>query len=415
MNKETGLTNLYILAFTHRNLPVSEIGDLHIEPDLQEDRLTKFKSTMNFGELMFLSTCNRVEFTFTTTDKVDTKFLQKFFHSLYPNLLETERHSFATNASIFSGLTAVEHQLSVASSVDSMIVGEREIITQVRSAYESCLKMGLTGDLIRIIIRHTIETAKKVYTNTNIAKRPVSVVSLAYHKLRDMDVPLDSRILIVGAGVTNNNMSRFLRKHGFTNFNVFNRTLSKAEKLAEDLNGSAHALDTLKTFKGGFDILITCTGSENHILTPEIYDSLLQGEASRKVVIDIAIPQDLSPEIIQNHNVCHISVEVLQKISNENLKARSKEIQHVEEIISDAMYEFKHIEQIRSVELAMRAVPNKVKEIKSTAINEVFKNELSELDEGSRELVDKIIGYMEKKYMSMPMIMAKEILLKKRT
>jgi glutamyl-tRNA reductase len=332
---------------------------------------------MNFGELMFLSTCNRVEFTFTTTDKVDTKFLQKFFHSLYPNLLETERHSFATNASIFSGLTAVEHQLSVASSVDSMIVGEREIITQVRSAYESCLKMGLTGDLIRIIIRHTIETAKKVYTNTNIAKRPVSVVSLAYHKLRDMDVPLDSRILIVGAGVTNNNMSRFLRKHGFTNFNVFNRTLSKAEKLAEDLNGSAHALDTLKTFKGGFDILITCTGSENHILTPEIYDSLLQGEASRKVVIDIAIPQDLSPEIIQNHNVCHISVEVLQKISNENLKARSKEIQHVEEIISDAMYEFKHIEQIRSVELAMRAVPNKVKEIKSTAINEVFKNELS--------------------------------------
>jgi glutamyl-tRNA reductase len=142
---------------------------------------------------------------------------------------------------------------------------------------------------------------------------------------------------------------------------------------------------------------------------------LLQGEASRKVVIDIAIPQDLSPEIIQNHNVCHISVEVLQKISNENLKARSKEIQHVEEIISDAMYEFKHIEQIRSVELAMRAVPNKVKEIKSTAINEVFKNELSELDEGSREVVDKIIGYMEKKYMSMPMIMAKEILLKKRT
>ena len=80
-----------------------------------------------------------------------------------------------------------------------MIVGEREIITQVRSAYESCIKMGLTGDLIRIIIRHTIETAKKVYTNTNIAKRPVSVVSLAYHKLRDMDVPLDSRILIVGA------------------------------------------------------------------------------------------------------------------------------------------------------------------------------------------------------------------------
>lgn len=415
MKNETGLKDLHIVAFTHRNLPVSEIGNLHIEPDNQKDRLSSIKFDMELGEMMFLSTCNRVEFLFTSKRTVDTNFLHEFFNSLYPNLGEEHRDLFAENADVFCGLNAVEHKLCVASSVDSMIVGEREIITQVRGAYESCLKMGLTGDLIRIIMRHTIETAKKVYTNTNIAKRPVSVVSLAYHKLRDMDVPMDSRILIVGAGVTNMNMSRFLKKHGFTNFNVFNRTLAKAERLAEDLNGTAHDLKALATFDKGFDIIITCTGSENHILTPEIYDSLLQGETSRKVVIDIAIPQDLSPEIIASHNVTHISVEVLQQISNENLKARSKEIQHVEEIIGEAMFEFAHIEQMRSVELAMRAVPNKVKEIKSTAMNEVFKNELSDLDEESREVVDKIIGYMEKKYMSMPMIMAKEILLKKRT
>ena len=174
-------------------------------------------------------------------------------------------------------------------------------------------------------------------------------------------------------------------------------------------------MDVIKTFDKGFDIIITCTGSEQHILTPEIYASLLQGEETRKVVIDIAIPQDLDPEIIKNHNVSHISVEVLQQISNENLKARSKEIQHVEEIINEAMYEFKYIEQSRAVELAMRAVPNKVKEIKSTAMNEVFKDELNELDEDSKEVLVKIIGYMEKKYISMPMIMAKEILLKKHT
>ena len=132
------------------------------------------------------------------------------------------------------------------------------------------------------------------------------------------------------------------------------------------------------------------------------------------MVIDIAIPQDLSPCIVENNNVSHISVEVLQKISNENLKARSQEIQHVEQIIAEAMFEFEHIEKTRTVELAMREVPNKVKQIKSMAMNEVFKNELEGLDAESREVVDKIIGYMEKKYMSMPMIMAKEILLKKR-
>ena len=208
-------------------------------------------------------------------------------------------------------------------------------------------------------------------------------------------------------------MSRFLRKHGFTNFNIFNRTLENAAKLANDLNGTAHRLSELSLFDKGFDIIITCTGSENHILTEDIYTSLLQGETGRKIVIDIAIPQDLSPAIIDKHNVTHISVEVLQKISNENLKLRSAEIQHVEEIVSEALLEFQHINQIRTVELAMREVPQKVKEIKQMAMTEVFKNELSTMDDSSREVLEKIVGYMEKKYMSMPMVMAKEILLKK--
>ena len=413
MIKNEGLETLHIVAFTHRNLPVSEIGKLHIEEDNQESRLSAFKSLMQLDELMFLSTCNRVEFAFVTKENVDVPFLDRFFHELYPDFDDEHRALFSSNGAVFRGLDAIEHQLSVASSVDSMVVGEREIITQVRGAFENSRKMKLTGDLIRLMIRHTIETAKKVYTETSIAKRPVSVVSLAYHRLRDMNIPLESRILIVGAGVTNTNMGRFLRKHGFTNFHVFNRTLSKAEKLASDLNGVALPLSDLKTFDKGFDIIITCTGSEHHILTPEIYENLLQGETSRKTVIDIAIPQDLSPEIINSHNVAHISVEVLQKISNENLKARSKEIQHVEEIISEALFEFKHINQVRTVEIAMREVPNKVKEIKATAMNEVFKNELNDLDDASRETLEKIVGYMEKKYMSMPMLMAKEILLKK--
>lgn len=407
------LNSLHIVAFTHRNLSVNEVGELHIEDVNQKLRLSQLKDELHLDELMFLSTCNRVEFIFTTQHKVDVPFLNHFFESLYPNFDPEKVIRFSSAGEVFSGINAVQHILTVASSIDSMIIGEREIITQVRNAYDNSKKMGLTGDLIRILIRHTIETAKRVYTETSIARKPVSVVSLAYHNLKSLNVPLDSRILIVGAGVTNTNMSRFLRKHGFTNFNVFNRTLEKAEKLASDLNGHAHRLSELSSFDKGFDIIITCTGSENHILTEEIYTSLLQGESDRKIVIDIAIPQDLSPSIIEKHNVTHISVEVLQKISNENLKLRATEIKHVEEILSEALFEFKHINQARAVELAMREVPQKVKEIKQIAMTEVFKNELTQMDDNSREVLEKIVGYMEKKYMSMPMIMAKEILLKK--
>lgn len=407
------LNTLHIVAFTHRNLAVNEIGDLHIDPIDQYARLAFVKTQLDLGELMFLSTCNRVEFTLTTDKDVNLYFLKEFSEMLYPEFNSEQRIRFSDSADIFKGIDAVEHLLSVASSVDSMVVGEREIITQVRKAFDLCKEAGFTGDLIRILMRHTIETAKRVYTETSIARKPVSVVSLAYHRLRDLNVPLDSRILIIGAGVTNTNMSRFLKKHGFTRFAVFNRTFSKAEKLAKDLHGKAFELSDLETYTGGFDVIITCTGSAFHLITPAIYSSLLVGETDRKVVIDLAIPQDLDPAIKEGYKVTHIAIDLLQEISNKNLKARSLEIQHVEEIIAEAVFEFEQIYKMREVEIAMRDVPQKVKEIKTTAYNEVFKTDIDTLDQHSREVLDKMVDYLEKKYMSVPMLMAKEILLKK--
>ena len=409
----SGIQTLHIVAFTHRNLSVNDIGKLHIAPENQQARLSAMKERMGFGELMFLSTCNRIEYVLTNDAPLSSESVASFLHELYPELDQDTLQRFAGAGVIHQGMDAVLHMLEVASSVDSMVVGEREIITQVRNAYDASNEMGLTGDLIRILVRHTIETAKKVYTETSIAKRPVSVVSLAYHRLRDMNVPLDSRILIIGAGTTNVNMGRFLKKHGFTNFNVFNRTYEKAVGLANDLGGQAHPLSELTNFSEGFDIIIACTGSEGHLISPDTYRSLLQGEEDRKIVIDIAIPQDLSPGIVEEHNVHHISVEVLQKISNENLEARSKEVEHAREIIKEAMIDFDQVYQERSVVVAMKAVPTKVKEIKQRAVNEVFKDDIDSLDDDSKEVLEKILGYMEKKYISMPMVMAKEILLKK--
>lgn len=406
------MERLHILAFTHRNLNVSEIGRLHIELDKQKEVLSAFKSALHLDELMFLSTCNRVEFIFTTDQVVDTNFIHNFFATLYPHLEEEVIDCFTKNNEQYEALGAVNHLLSVASSIDSMIVGEREIITQVRKAFEDCKAFGLTGDTIRLVMRFTIETAKRVYTETSIATKPVSVVSLAYHTLKNKRVPLDARVVIVGAGVTNTNMSKFLKKHGFKNFTVFNRTLSKAEKLAADLNGTALPLTELNTFKGGFDVLITCTGSDNHLISPEIYTQLVGTDEDKKIVIDIAIPHDLSPSIKQMYAVDHISVDYLQEISNKNLQERAKEVEHVEEIIQEALFNYKEAYKQRNIEIAMRQVPQKMKEIKSTALEHVFAEEMNSLDTDSRETVEKILAYMEKKYISVPMKMAKEILLK---
>ncbi len=412
MREESMYAQFQVIAFTHSNLDVAEIGQLHIEEEERKTRLEAIKEEMNWSELIFLSTCNRVEFFFCGESSGTEERLHQFFQSLYPHLSEEKIQLFVSSTHHEQGEPAMEHLLRVASSIDSMVIGEREIITQVRKAYEDSHKNGLAGDFTRLAIKQTIETAKKVYTETSISKKPVSVVSLAYHRLRDLNIPLDARIVIVGAGVTNTNLSRFLKKHGYTNFVVFNRTLSKAESLASDLKGVAFPLADLNTHSEGFDVLISCTGTDRHLVTPEIYTQLLNGETDKKVVIDIAIPQDLDPVILDQHPVFHISVSLLQKISEANLRERSAEINHVEEIISWSLTQFNLLHKERNVELAMRSVPQKVKEIKSIAMNEVFKEDLEGLDENSKEVLEKIVGYMEKKYMSVPMKMAKEILLK---
>ena len=405
------LRNIHVLAFTHRQLEVSQIGLLHIGMDKQQERLSNLKVNSDLEELLFLSTCNRVEFIFKTEQEVDETFIQTFITNLYPDFPEETTALFCQNYEYYQEINAVKHLLKVASSVDSMVVGEREIITQVRKSFDSCRKFGLTGDSIRLLIRFTIESAKRIYTETNISQRAVSVVSLAYQTLENKNIPLDARVLVVGAGVTSTNMLRFLKEHGYVNFVVFNRSVEKADSLAADVGGRGFPLSELRNYKEGFDVIITCTGAEEAVITPEIYEQLLHGDTSEKTVIDLAIPHDLDPVIPNIHVVEHISIDYLQNLSRKNIKERTKEIIYVEHIIAEAVFEFKKMAKQRAVEVAMREVPEKVKEIKATALEQVFAKELAQLDGESKETVEKIIDYLEKKYISLPMKMAKDILL----
>ncbi len=299
-------------------------------------------------------------------------------------------------AEVFSGQDAIEHSFRVASSLDSMVVGEREIITQVRTAYDNSYKMGITGDFIRLAVKHTVETAKQVYTETDIAKNPVSVVSLAYRELVKLNVQLDARILVVGAGKTNTSMTKFLNKHGYTNFSIFNRTLANAESMAKELSGTAHNLTDLANYKNGFDVIITCTSSENTILTKEIYDSLLVGETNKKVVIDLAIPNDFDESICDNYPVHLIQVSSLKELAEENIQIRKKELVKCETIIEQRIEAFAIAQRKRKLEVAMSEVPKAVKEIHQKAISEVFAKDIAELDTSSKEVLDKVLAYVEK-------------------
>lgn len=383
---------------------------MHVEDHLASEKLALVKALMDIEEMLYLSTCNRVEFMISTDQEIDNTFLEGFFKAFNEDWNADYIDWVLKNVQVFEGEDALRHLFNVASSIDSLVVGEREIITQVRNAYEKCNEFGLTGDLIRLVVKKTIETAKEIYTETNIARNPVSVVSLAYRKLRSLNVKKDSRFIIIGSGVTNTTMAQYLKKHKFANFTVFNRTLANAQKLADELNGKAFPLSDLSNYKEGFDIILTCTGSTQSIIKIELYKNLVGNDTSKKIVIDLAIPNDLDAEILNNYDVNLIAVNNLQEIAKENLKAREQELDTCKVIIEANIYEFRQVLKTRKVELAMSEVPKKVKEIRETA-NEVFAKELNALNPESKEVLDKIISYMEKKYISVPMKMAKDILI----
>jgi len=406
------MEQLKTIAFTHKTTELKDIGRLHISDDAIGERLTHLKTAMKLEEMLYVSTCNRVEFLFVTQQNLDQTFKRKFFKEFNPTWSKTEIDWAADNCSIFEGEKSLRHLFYVSSSVDSLVVGEREIITQVRESYEKCNELNLTGDRIRLLVRSAIETAKLIYTQTQIAQNPVSVVSLAYRKMRTQQVDYPTHIVIIGAGKTNRLMARYLKKTPFKKVTVFNRTLAKAEELAEVLNGVAKPLDEIYHFNEPFDILISCTGALQPIVNNRLYRQLIGNDLSQKVVVDLAIPSDLEHEVIRKNNIHYIGIESLKEEARKNLEHRQKELEVCKLLINEKIKEFALLLRERKVELSMREIPQVVKGIRERAVTQVFNKELEKLSPQARQVLEKMMEYMEKKYISVPMKMAKEIMLK---
>lgn len=405
---------LKVIAFTHQQIDLKTLGKLVICEQSLNSRLSNLRETLNIHEIFYVATCNRVEFVFTSKEETDNKFTHRFLETLNLGLPAEFMERFLEHVRVFQGMDAFNHLLRTSCSLESLVVGEKEILAQVRKAYEQCRAEGFTGDFLRVVMARVVKTAKEVYTETKISRNPVSVVSLAYRKLRELNKCTNSRLLIIGAGETNRLLAEYLKKHKFSNFSIFNRTFEKAESLSKMLNGTAYNLSDLESYDKGFDVLISCTGSTEHIITPKIYTQLLNGETDKKVVVDLALPTDISPEVVSTNAIHYIEIESLKETARKNIQERYDELVHAEKIIADNIQEFELVLKQRRIELAMSDVPQKIKEIKHTAVNAVFADEISTLDENSKEILEKVLNYMEKKCISVPMRIAKDILVNNR-
>jgi len=403
------LSSYKVLTITHQHLNVDQLGIFTIqasEVDLEE-RLKAIKLAFNITELQYLSTCNRVSYLMHKKEDIDKAFVQTFFKAINPNLDQKVLDKIDKYVQVYESQEAIQHVFELASSMDSLVIGEREIFRQYKESYAYCNSIALTGDHLRLLERYTCTTAKQVYSQTGIGERPVSIVSLAIKKFLASQPAKDTRILIVGAGETNTLLGKFLKKNSFNNVTIFNRSLDNAQELSALLSAPSFHLSELKNYSKGFDVICICTAANDVIIDEKIYSLLLNNEKTEKVLIDLAVPRNISKSVTEKFPSQYIDIDGLRNLAEENMQFRKKELVKAREIVKDRVSEFHTIYQQRQVEKMLAHVPEQMKDVKNRALNSVYKDKLSSLDDSTKDLIEEMMDYMVKKCISVPMKIAK--------
>lgn len=401
------MKDFYIISYNHKYIPFEKLGSIHTSSENFIHVLPQLKQSIAVDELMLISTCNRVEFILKSAKKpCPFRLLQAY----KPGLSNDEIGFIASNARLYENEKAVEYLFRVACSLESFVVGEREIITQIRDSYELSKQCNTTGDSIRLCIKQTIETAKKVFSETQIGKGHVSVVSLAFQKLLEKNPQVQSKILMIGAGATNTNMLRLLNKHGFFNITLLNRTLEKAALLAVEFSCKAYQLSEIDHLEDKFDVVISCLDLESPLFGEKF---TIDKCNSGCIIIDLALPPNFTKEVSEMVNISYIHFNELKKVSEENLQQRKEEVSICEKIIEVQVKESLDIFKEREVELSLKDIPTMVREINEMAIKQVFAKDIEKLDDTSKAVIENLVAYLEKKYISLPIKKAKEIILEK--
>lgn len=323
--------NIFVAGLSFKTAPVEVRERLAIRPSLLTCYGCRLKLNAGLGEVVLLSTCNRVEIYGTSGTWVQGKVLRIF------------RQLGATDADVTpyvyvkEGAAAVEHLFSVTSGLDSMVIGETEITGQVKNAYQAALQAGLTGRVLNRLFQTAMQVAKEIRTHTAIGRGATSVGSVAVElaeKVFDCDLS-DKTVMILGAGRMGEACVRHLAKRGARSVLVANRSPERAQLLASEFGGRALPFEERMNALIQADILVSSTGSPTTVLHKDEIEAIVPARRNRPLIlIDIAVPRDIAADVEQLNNVYLYNIDHLQTIVRENSKLREQELSKCGEIIT---------------------------------------------------------------------------------
>jgi glutamyl-tRNA reductase len=321
---------LFVTGLSFKTAPVEVREKLAVRPSLLPCCGCRIKLAAGLAEVVLVSTCNRVEVYGATPAWVQGRVF-RIFQQLCPGLDVTPY------VYVKEGAAAVEHLFAVASGLDSMVIGETEITGQVKNAYQAAQQAGLTGRGLNRLFQTALQVAKEVRTRTGIGRGATSVGSVAVElaeKIFSGDLS-DKTVMILGAGKMGEACVRHLAKGGTRSVLVANRSPERARTLAAEFGGRALSFDERLAAMTEADIVVSSTGSPAPVLHRDEIAGILPLRSGRPLVlIDIAVPRDIAPDVEELENVYLYNIDHLEAMARENSRIREQELSKCREIIA---------------------------------------------------------------------------------
>jgi glutamyl-tRNA reductase len=329
------VSEVFLLGVSHRTSPVALREKLAVPSQEMERRLRELSADAGLEEALLVSTCNRVELYGVAPDAQGAARARTWLEA------RTNPGELASHLYLQRGPEAVRHAFRVAASLDSMVVGEPQILGQVKEAYAKAASAGVLGTILDRCFTKAFAVAKKIRTETGIAFGSVSVSSIACDLARQMFEDLrGKRVLLVGAGKMGESAAKHLAKQGAKLF-VLNRSRDRAVELAAACGGEPRSLNELASELSMADVAICSTSSDRFVITPELMKEVARARKFRTLfLIDIAVPRDVDPRVGELENVFLYDVDDLSKVAQDNLALRKKEADLAEKIVEREVAEF---------------------------------------------------------------------------
>lgn len=320
-------------GISHKTAPVEVRERYSFSESAVPSVLQKLRELEGVEEALLLSTCNRME-VYACASEEPHRVLRRI-----RELVAAEKNTPVDAGELYdlAHPQSVRHLFNVASGLDSMVLGETEILGQLKQAYKIALDGKFTGKALNKSFQTAFNVAKKIRTDTNIQRGSVSVASVAVELAQKIFESLsEQNVMVIGAGDTSEKTARALQSRGARSIMVSNRSYERAEALANDLNGRAIRFDDWPEEFAKVDIAISSTAAPHYLLTREKLEPLLEKRGNRPLLlIDIAVPRDIEPEVNFLDDVYVYNVDDLQAIADEYLRMRREELAQCDEIIAD--------------------------------------------------------------------------------